>query len=106
MKDNEKIELFCDDVKKLLLGDRQKEYGCPRDSFTRIALFWNAYLWSKFKGVIPDEHLVKLSFSTVDVALLMSVLKVARAITADDLDSTKDLAGYALLASLLKTEKE
>lgn len=75
-------------------GKREQDYGSPEDNFKIIA-----DLWSVYKGV---------SFSPVDVAMMMSLLKIARIKSGGGTgDSFVDLAGYAAcggeLAELEKT---
>lgn len=62
--------------------DRQADHGDAERSFGRIADLWTAYL-----GVPVDEG---------DVALMMVLLKVARAGSNQaHLDNWVDIAGYA-----------
>ena len=70
-----------DEAAKCVLGDRDKEYGPPEDSFGKIANLWSAYLG---KMVTPRE-----------VADMMVLLKVARGTLA----SYPDIAGYAACAA-------
>lgn len=75
-------------------GKREQDYGSPEDNFRTIADMWTVY-----KGV---------SFTTVDVAMMMSLLKIARIKNGGGTgDSFVDLAGYAAcggeLAELEKT---
>lgn len=76
---------------KCVCGERQDQYGSPEDNFARIASLWTAYL----------GHEV----SSVDVAMMMALLKIARVKTgtATD-DSFVDLAGYAACGAELKEE--
>jgi hypothetical protein len=63
-------------------GDRNAQYGDPRQDFTRTADMWSAYL-----GVPVQPH---------DVAALMALLKVSRIRwSPTKQDSWLDLAGYA-----------
>ena len=75
-------------------GDRERDYGSPEDNFKVIA-----NLWSVYKGV---------SFSSVDVAMMMSLLKIARIKNGGGSgDSFVDLAGYAACGGELQSvEKE
>ena len=67
-------------------GQRDKAYGKPEDNFAVIADLWSAY-----KGV---------KFSRLDVAMMMSLMKVARIRSGpDQADSYIDLAGYAACAA-------
>lgn len=79
---------------KCVNGEREQDYGTPEQNFQIIADLWSAY-----KGV---------SFSPVDVAMMMSLLKIARIKSGGGTgDSFVDLAGYAAcggeLAELEKT---
>ena len=63
-------------------GQREQDYGTPEQNFKIIADLWSAY-----KGV---------PFSTVDVAMMMALLKIARIKNGGGTgDSFIDLAGYA-----------
>lgn len=66
----------------LVDGDRNAQYGDPRQDFQRTAAMWGAYL-----GVEVEPH---------DVAALMAILKVSRIRwSPEKRDSWVDLAGYA-----------
>lgn len=66
-------------------GERERQYGKPEDNFAIIAKLWSAY-----KGD---------SFTPLDVAMMMSLLKIARIKTGvGTVDSFVDLAGYAACA--------
>ncbi|ABE67377.1 hypothetical protein PBI_CHE12_58 [Mycobacterium phage Che12] len=85
-------ETILEEAQRLIDGDRQQTYGKAIDSFERIAGLWTAYL-------SPIEPL-----TAMDVANLMSLLKISRAKSALSTpevihrDSYVDLAGYAALA--------
>lgn len=69
-----------------VLKDRNNQYGGPEDSFERIADLWEAYLHAPI--------------SALDVAMMMSLLKIARAkANPAHADSFVDLAGYAACAA-------
>lgn len=78
-------------------GKREQDYGSPEDNFKAIA-----DLWAVYKGV---------AFTPLDVAMMMSLLKIARIRcgTATD-DSFVDLAGYAAcggeIAARMRGEQE
>ena len=70
------------EAEKCVCGQREKDYGTPEDNFGRIAEFWTTYM-----GV---------EFGTVDVAIMMALLKIARiSENLQHMDSWVDLAGYA-----------
>jgi hypothetical protein len=65
-----------------VLQDRNAAYGSVEDNFKNIASLWSAY-----KDV---------PFTAVDVALMMSLMKIARLKhNPTHFDSYVDLAGYA-----------
>ncbi|MBO5969011.1 MAG: hypothetical protein J6S14_11005 [Clostridia bacterium] len=67
---------------KCVCGERQDQYGTPENNFGTIANLWTAYLG--------------YPVSAVDVAMMMSLLKIARIKTGTATeDSFVDLAGYA-----------
>lgn len=75
-----------DAAKRTIIHDRQDQYGEAEDSFGDIAKMWSAY-----KGV---------PFTTFDVAMMMVLLKVARASSNPaHHDNLVDICGYAALAS-------
>lgn len=70
---------------KTITQDRQNQYGAPENSFAEIAKLWSVYL-----DVPLTAH---------DVAMLMSLLKIARIKTGEfKPDNYIDLAGYAACA--------
>lgn len=70
----------------LIHGDRQQDYGDPRESFARLASLWSATLGHE---VTPAQ-----------VALCLLQLKVSRlCVTPDHADSWIDAAGYAALGA-------
>ena len=85
-------------------GKREQDYGSPEDSFETIGLLWGNYLRAahpKLKTVFaPNEVTPK------DVAMMMALLKVARAANGDNPDNFVDLAGYAACAGEIATRRE
>ena len=73
-------------------GQRQKDYGKPERNLGIIAA-----LWSDYKGI---------KFSPVDVAMMMSLLKIARVAGGGTDDCFIDLAGYAALGGEAFGEKK
>ena len=75
-----------DAAKKIVTGDREKQYGSPEDNFDVIARLWTTYA----------GH----SFTSVDVAVMMALLKVARIKTGHyKTDSYVDACGYLACAA-------
>lgn len=84
------------DAYKVINGERQDQYGSPEDNFRLIAQLWNAAF---------NDKLVA-GFTAHDVAIAMSLLKIARIQTgAGKADSYVDLAGYAALAADIKEQE-
>jgi hypothetical protein len=67
---------------RCVCGERQDQYGNPEDNFGTIAQLWSIYL--------------KTAVSSLDVAMMMALLKIARIKTGTATeDSFVDLAGYS-----------
>ena len=76
---------------RCVCGERQDQYGSPENNFGRIAKLWSAYLGYEV--------------SSVDVAMMMAMLKIARIKTGSATDdSFVDLAGYAACGAELKED--
>lgn len=79
-------EKTLEEARKCVCGEREGQYGSPEDNFKKIGDLWSAY-----KGV---------EFNSVDVAMMMALLKIARISTGTMTDdSFVDLAGYAACGS-------
>jgi len=70
-------------------GDRQKDYGHPRDNFQKIA-----DLWAGYKGL-------NYKYTPEDVAMMMILVKVARQKNKPKNDNLIDIAGYARTAEMI-----
>ena len=80
-----------DKAKACVCQDRNREYGEPEDGFRLIAALWEPVI--RASCVSPGAV---VSVDPETVALLMALLKVARAAqNPAHLDSWIDLAGYA-----------
>lgn len=66
---------------KCVCGSREEDYGSLEDNFAVIAALWTAYTGT---DVTPK-----------DVAMMMALLKIARAKAGSKPDTYIDLAGYA-----------
>ena len=75
-----------DAAKKIVTGDREKQYGKPEDNFAVVAEFWTTYIGHP----IYSE----------DVAIMMALLKIARIRSGNyKTDSFVDGVGYLSLAA-------
>jgi len=77
-----------DQASALIAGDRDKEYGSPKENFDRFRTMVNAYLGKRIEG----------GLTTTDVSAVLSLLKLSRlAHDPNKLDSWRDLVGYGAL---------
>jgi hypothetical protein len=74
---------------RLTAKDRQQTYGDPRTNHCRIANLWTTYLGNE---VTPQQ-----------VAICMALVKIARLMETETLDSFIDLAAYASIAGEIAT---
>ena len=73
-----------DEAKKLIGGDRQEDYGDKLKNHQNIADLWSDFLQKKITA-----H---------DVAICMTLVKVARLMNQHKKDSYLDMAAYAAIA--------
>lgn len=84
-----------DAAKKIVTGDREKQYGSPEDNFAVIARFWEVYLSERCVSGGAE-----VTLNPDDVAMLMTLLKVARIMTGTFKgDSYIDACGYLACAA-------
>lgn len=74
-----------DEAKRITTTDRNTQYGEPEDNFSLIAHLWGVYL--------------ETPVTSVDVANLMILFKVARNAVNVKADNWIDIAGYAACGS-------
>lgn len=82
-----------DEVRGIINGERQDMYGNPEDSFAVIAGFWTTYLDARDFRNRSDP------LSTIEVADMMALFKMARIALGVQIDSRRDAIGYLALAS-------
>lgn len=84
-----------DEAKAIINGERQDVYGSPEDSFQLIANYWNTYLNSvgDFER-IPETQDDAVNLTAGDVALMMTLFKIAREANQHKRDNVRDAAGY------------
>ena len=77
-------------AKKIIMGDREQQYGKPENNFARIAHYWTGYLGHE---ITPK-----------DVAAMMCLMKIARISSGHGkADNWVDLIGYAAIGSELES---
>jgi hypothetical protein len=84
---NNRITSILETALEVTSGDRRRDYDRAKPNHERIAAHWNAYIQSRKDPNAP--------LSALDVAHLMILLKVARAVYTPTRDSYVDIAGYA-----------
>lgn len=73
------------DAARLVVGDRDADYGPPSEDFERTAAMWSAY-----RGC---------DFTAADVGIMLCLVKISRmAESPTKRDHYADLAGYAACA--------
>lgn len=88
---SEMREGILNDAIKAVCTDRNAQYGEPEDNFKVIAELWNNYLrYAKSSVTQLDAY---------DVGMLMTLLKIGRAMTGTlKMDTFIDAAGYIACA--------
>lgn len=88
MAEHEREQILLD-AAKLIVGDRNADYGDPYEDFSLTADFWESYIGRIIErrgGLIIEPH---------DVAIMMSLLKISRlSWTPNKKDHWVDIAGY------------
>jgi hypothetical protein len=82
-----KHESICQEAHRIQGGDRQQDYGSPKQNFEDIAHVWTSYLQVKRAGHPPVD--------AVDVAHMMILMKIVRNNHKPKRDNAVDIAGYA-----------
>jgi len=79
-------ETVLDEAKRLVYGDREGDYGHPREDFGCTAALWTE--WLRRRGFLD------VSLEPCDVAAMMVLLKVSREAHKSKRDNLVDMAGY------------
>lgn len=79
------METILDEAKSLVYGDRNNDYGHPKEDMDRTAMMWSAILGTE----VTAEK----------VALCMCAVKISRQCNKRKRDNLVDLAGYAEVAN-------
>lgn len=82
------------DALKIINGERQDTYGNPEDSFSSIANVWKWYFKSMYN--------INICITPKDVAIMMTLLKMARECNQNKEDNIIDAIGYLALAGDMK----
>ena len=91
-QDNQRKQTVLSEAQDLIFGDREKDYGAPKDNLAIVARLWETYLEARLAncGGAGTFHL-----TNKDVAMLLLLLKVARlSKSPNHRDSVIDAAGY------------
>lgn len=93
-------ERLLEQVGAAVLQDRNQAYGNPEDNFKNIAEVWNWYLKGKPTHATSAEEPVNITLDGLDIAHMMTLLKMARLKTnRTHEDSMVDAAGYQACAA-------
>lgn len=76
-------------------GDRQDDYGHPREDFTRTAVLWTGLLQHK----LAEGQWIEAE----DIPRCQIAVKLARDVHAPKRDNRVDIAGYAITLDRLET---
>lgn len=90
-----KREEILNEAKKLIISDRQEQYGPPEENFQNIADSWNI----RFKKKLKEP------FTAADVAAAMALLKILRDVHGYKEDSAVDAAAYIALYAELSSKE-
>lgn len=84
---------------KVVTTERGNQHGGAEDSFQMIADLWATYLNNTPKNITME----RIEVTAYDVAQMMSLLKIARAVHGDPLndDNYVDASGYQSLAAAI-----
>lgn len=90
---------YIDTAKYIVCNDRQDQHGNPENTFLLIAEYWSTYL--------SKETATDLVIAPADVAVMMTLLKIARMqMNAHNQDNIIDGIGYLAIAGELIDEVE
>lgn len=90
-------ETILEEAQRHVYGDRQGDYGHPREDFTRTAIMWTGLLHHK---LADGAHL-----EPEDIARCMVAVKLSRDVNKPKRDNRVDGAGYFLCLDRLETGK-
>jgi len=82
---------------KVINGERQNQYGSPEDSFLIIAQYWTTFLGTKLTPGV--------TISKKDIAIMMTLFKIAREQNQAKWDNLIDAAGYIGIAGDIAKEE-
>jgi len=86
-----------EEAAELTSGQRNADYGHPREDFGRTAQMWT--------GVLADKLREGQQIDAMDVPLCMIAVKLARQAHRHKRDNLVDIAGYARTAAMIAGEE-
>ena len=92
-----------DTAKKVVTTERGNQHGGAEDSFKMIGDLWSTYLSNTGDNQLPGNEGMCITVTAYDVAQMMTLLKIARAVHGDPLneDNYVDASGYQSLAAAI-----
>jgi hypothetical protein len=85
----------------IVSGDRQRDYGRPRDNHGCTAALWSAYLLRRFEAKQTIPNSAPLTLDARDVCWLNILQKASRDANRRKDDNLTDTVGYALNAAMV-----
>ena len=87
---SEKRGKVLEEAMEIINGERQDVYGSPEDSFALISDYWTTYVRSRS----PEVANAGFCLFADDVAIMMTLFKIAREANQHKRDNIVDAAGY------------
>lgn len=88
---------YSDEAKKLVIGDRNADYGNPADDYAKTAKMWSGMLIHKLKPGVE--------ITAKEATLMMVLLKISREVNKAKPDNLIDAHGYLNLSEWIGTGK-
>jgi hypothetical protein len=94
MNKEKKYDSVCDEAKDITGNNRMKQYGHPVHNFADIARLWNAFLENRMTRCDREGTINAPLLNQKDVAMMMTLFKVAREQSGHKRDNIVDGIGY------------
>lgn len=91
------MKTYAQQAEDIVSGDRNESYGDPEEDFRGVGLMWTGLLQAK---LAPGA-----SISSVDVALMMTALKLRREAHKPKADNLIDAHGYLICLERIRAQQ-
>lgn len=85
---------------EIVNGDRQRDYGHPRDNHGCTADIWTAYISRRVSATCADDA-CEFRLTTRDVCMMNILQKISRDANMSKDDNLVDIVGYSLNAAMI-----